>query len=186
MKSQLNEVQKLQKIAGILKENINEAPLTINQVVKQLNKIANSKGFYAVDKSADVKPKGGASGVKNLVKWQDDNENIVELYYNNFNGEKESVTVDDLQIHYESDDGGSGEDSVKEWLDPDSWDYLSFDFSSNDNSDYTDNDNEDDEDPLYNELANEIGEKTLQKLLMKGWEIDDIAEDPQGAAASIK
>ena len=50
MKSQLNEVQKLQKLAGIVKENINEAPLTINQVVKQLNKIANSKGFYAVDK----------------------------------------------------------------------------------------------------------------------------------------
>jgi hypothetical protein len=45
---------------------------------------------------------------------------------------------------------------------------------------------EDDEDPLYQELANEIGEKKLQKLLMKGWELEDIAEDPQGAAASIK
>jgi hypothetical protein len=45
---------------------------------------------------------------------------------------------------------------------------------------------DDDEDPLYQELANEIGERKLQKLLMKGWELEDIAEDPQGAAASIK
>lgn len=51
---------------------------------------------------------------------------------------------------------------------------------------YDDDEDNDSEDPLYDELANEIGEKILQKLLSKGWEIDDIAEDPQGAAASLK
>lgn len=119
MKKQLDEVKKLQKIAGILKENINEAPLTINQVVKQLNKIANSKGFYAVDKSADVKPKAGASGVNNLVKWKDDEDNVVELYYNNAYGP--DVTADDLEINFDGPNS-SGNDPVDEWLNPERWD----------------------------------------------------------------
>jgi hypothetical protein len=129
MKSQLNEVQRLQKIAGIVKENINEAPLTINQVVKQLNKIANSKGFYTVDKSADVKPKAGASGIKNLVKWKDDEDNVVELYHNKIGTD---VTIDDLEIHFESDES-SGEEAVEDWLDPETWDYE-FNKSSDDDS----------------------------------------------------
>jgi len=40
MKQQLNEVQKLQKIAGILKEAIN-----IKDIITKLNAIAKSKGF---------------------------------------------------------------------------------------------------------------------------------------------
>jgi hypothetical protein len=121
MKQQLNEVQRLQKIAGLLKENTLPKNMTINQVVKELNKIANSKGFYAVDKSPDIKPKGGVSGVKNLVRWEDDNENVVELYYNKSG---KDITVDDLEIHFESD-GSSGEDNeVEDWLDPMTWDTI--------------------------------------------------------------
>jgi hypothetical protein len=179
MKQQLNEVQRLQKIAGILKENVNEAPLTINQVVKQLNKIANSKGFYAVDKSKDEKPTQNATGAYNLVKWADEEGGIVELYHT---VKGRNVNYKDLEIHFEGGIYGSGNDSVDEWLDPDTWDYT---FGEDDMYDDDDEDN-DSEDPLYDELANEIGEKTLQKLLSKGWEIDDIAEDPQGAAASLK
>lgn len=169
MKSQLNEVQRLQKIAGILKENINEAPLTINQVVKQLNKIANSKGFYAVDKSADVRI--ASHGRYNLVKWEDEDENTVELY-SDIKGPE--ATFSDLGIEYRLKNGKRAVQSVSPWLDPNNWDsYLEHLGKKN-------------EDPLYNELASEIGEKKLQKLLMKGWEIDDIATNPQAAAASIK
>ena len=180
MKAQLNEVQKLQKIAGILKENINEAPLTINQVVKQLNKIANSKGFYAVDKSADEKPKKGASGVNNLVKWEDADDNFVELFYNKPYGSE--VTVDDLEINFDAPNF-SGNDPVDQLLDPSRWDEA---FTEEESTYYDDEDNKDAEDPLYDELVNKIGEKTLLRLLIKGWEIDNIAQDPQGAAASLK
>jgi hypothetical protein len=122
MKSQLNEVQKLQKLAGIVKENINEAPLTINQVVKQLNKIANSKGFYAVDKSKDQKPIKSASGVKNLVKWEDGSGAFVELYYNTMGSDSSNITVDDLEINF-AGDVASGNDPVEDWLNPETWDY---------------------------------------------------------------
>ena len=179
MKQQLNEVQRLQKIAGILKENVNEAPLTINQVVKQLNKIANSKGFFAVDKSKDQKPSKGATGAYNLVKWENEHEATVELYHTVAG---RNVNYDDLEIHFEGGIYGSGNDSVDEWLDPDTWDHTFGEDDMHDDDDYED----DDEDPLYNDLVNQIGEKTLQKLFDQGWDIDDIAEDPQGAAASLK
>lgn len=171
MKKQLNEIQRLQKIAGILKESINEAPLTINQVIKQLNKIANSKGFYAVDKSPDEKL-DSVYGMYNLVKWEDDSENTIELF-SLVKGK--NATSDDLVVNY-STKSHDGRGPYEPWLKPNTWDsYFNDDEDSGDN-----------EDPLYIELANEIGEKKLQKLLMKGWELDDIAADPQGAAASIK
>ena len=47
-------------------------------------------------------------------------------------------------------------------------------------------DEDDSEDPLYLELVDELGEKILQQLFDDGWDIDDIAADPQGAAASLK
>jgi hypothetical protein len=47
-------------------------------------------------------------------------------------------------------------------------------------------DEDDSEDPLYLELVDELGEKILHKLFDQGWDIDDIAADPQGAAASLK
>jgi hypothetical protein len=119
MKYRLNEVRKLQKVAGILKETTLPENMTINQVVKELNKIANTKGFYAVDKSADIKPKANTSGVKNLVKWKDNEDNVVELYTNNTG---KNVTVSDLQIHFESYTM-SGEDPVDRWLDSSTWDY---------------------------------------------------------------
>ena len=125
MKTLINEVQRFQKIAGILKEEMSKpvqsqgmeeaAPKsqTINSIVKQLNKIANSKGFYAVDKSPD---KGG---VKNLVKWENHNEDFVELQYS------KKGNVDDLSIHYKV--GGpslyiSDWDDVSDWMDPSTWD----------------------------------------------------------------
>tara|TARA_R110000868_G_scaffold391756_1_gene662026 strand:+ start:1020 stop:1607 length:588 start_codon:yes stop_codon:yes gene_type:complete len=161
MKSQLNEIQKLQKIAGILKENINEAPLTINQVVKQLNKIANSKGFYAVDKSADEKPRKGASGVNNLVKWEDADDNVVELYYNNPDAPLK-VTVNDLEINFDGPNS-SGNDSVAEWLDPARWDEAFEEESTPyDDEDYSqDQELEDDIEDLnmrINELRDELEE----------------------------
>ena len=168
MKQQLNEVQRLQKIAGILKEAKSNEP-SIHQVVQQLNKIANSKGFFAVDKSPDVK--GISSGRYNLVKWENDDEKTVELY----SGVKgPEATSNDLGIEYYLKNGQRMVGPALPWLKPDTWDF------------YFNNDNDNEEDPLYDELANEIGEKTLQKLLSKGWEIDDIAQDPQGAAASLK
>jgi hypothetical protein len=47
-------------------------------------------------------------------------------------------------------------------------------------------DEDDSEDPLYLELVDKLGEKILHKLFDQGWDIDDIAADPQGAAASLK
>ena len=119
MKQQLNEVEKLQKIAGLLKETINEAPLTINQTVKQLNKIANDNGFYAVDKSADR----SEAGIKNLVKWESDNDKSVELFYTINKGK--NITVDDLEIRY-TEFGLDEFDSVEEWLDPQTWESFSI------------------------------------------------------------
>ena len=150
MKSQLNEVKQLQKLAGILKESINEAPLTINQMVKELNKIANSKGFYAVDKSADVKPKGGGSGVKHLVKWKDDEDNIVELFYNNYGDAYNSeVTVEDLEIAFDGY-ASNGADAAEYWLDPERWD----EFSSEEDSTPYDDSSEDltPEEELQNDI----------------------------------
>lgn len=119
MKKQLNEVQKLQKIAGILKEDQSNEP-TIHQVVQQLNKIANSKGFYAIDKSPDIK--GISHGRYNLVKWQNDNENTVELY-SYVKGPE--ATFDDLGIEYYLKNGNRMVQSVRPWLNPNNWDsYL--------------------------------------------------------------
>lgn len=133
MKTQLNEIKKLQKIAGLLKEDIQEVELTIDKFVKQLNKIANSKGFYAVDKSSDEKPKKDASGVKNLVKWEDDDQNSVELYYNNYGHKKQKIGIEDLSIAFESDES-SGTEPADMWLNPDRWDET-FSGSSEDGND---------------------------------------------------
>jgi hypothetical protein len=125
MKTLINEVERFQKIAGIIKEEMSgfeqsqgmeeAAPKgeTIKSIVKQLNKIANSKGFYAVDKSPD---KGG---VKNLVKWENHDEDFVELQYS------KKGNVDDLIIHYKV--GGPSAyiadwDDVSDWMDPSTWD----------------------------------------------------------------
>jgi len=122
----INEIRRFQKIAGILKEEMSKPEQsqgmeeavhksqTINSIVRQLNKIANSKGFYAVDKSPDKFDE------KNLVKWEDHNEDFVELQYHVKKG-----NVGDLIIHYKV--GGpdtyiSDWDDVKPWLKPSTWD----------------------------------------------------------------
>jgi hypothetical protein len=46
-------------------------------------------------------------------------------------------------------------------------------------------DNNNNEEDLYQNVANEIGEDTLQDLLDSGWDLEDIAQDPQGAADSL-
>lgn len=119
MRSTLNEIKRLQKIAGIIKEDIH-SNMTIHQFVKALNKLANSMGFYATDKSADLAPKSGVSGARNLVKWEDDNDNIVELYTTALG---KNVTVDDLEINF---DGpvASGNDPASIWLDPKTWQHA--------------------------------------------------------------
>ena len=138
MRQQLNEVQKLQKIAGILKEAKFNKP-TINQVVKELNKIANSKGFSAVDKSRDQKPSRGATGAYNLVKWANEDGGTVELYHTVAG---RNVNYDDLEIHFAGGIYGSGNDPVDEWLDPDTWDHT---FGEDDMYDVDDDEDDDDD-----------------------------------------
>lgn len=45
--------------------------------------------------------------------------------------------------------------------------------------------NNNNEEDLYQNVADEIGEDALQDLLNAGWDLEDIAQDPQGAADSL-
>lgn len=172
MKQQLNEVQKLQKIAGIIKEDINT-----KDVITQLNAIAKFKGFKL------VKPINDDPDIKKLARWINTSDSSslagfknkdhkeVELFY---------FIEDDpnkLLVSYSTKrTGGTG--SIKQWLNPATWDkFLKLNKSSKDNVSDID---------LYKSVAKDIGKPTLDALLNSGWELEDIANDPQGAAASIK
>ena len=151
MKQQLNEVQNLQKIAGI---QINEMfGNSAEKVDRKLEDALDSWIKYHMDSEgneSEVKQKG-----INMVK------DAIDVY---LGGKIDSDSLED-----QFDDVMSKVNRVSEKYIIPKGDEI-----------------HDDEDTLYQELANEIGEKKLQKLLMKGWELEDIAEDPQGAAASIK
>jgi hypothetical protein len=171
MKNQLNEVQKLQKVAGILKEAVD-----VKNIITQLDKIAKSKGFKL------VKPINDHPDVKKLARWintsdasslagfKNKNHKEVELFYFIEDSPNESlVSYDAGRV------GGTG--SIKQWLNPATWDkYLELNKSSKD--DMSDID-------LYKSVAKDIGKRTLDKLLDSGWELEDIAQDPQGAADSL-
>lgn len=172
MKQQLNEVQRLQKIAGIIKEDINT-----KDVITQLNAIAKSKGFKL------VKPINDNSNVKILARWINTSDNSslagfknkdhkeVELFYFIEDDPNESL------VSY-STKRKSGTGSIKKWLNPATWDkFLELNKSSKDSMSDID---------LYKSVAKDIGKRTLDALLDSGWELEDIANDPQGAAASIK
>jgi hypothetical protein len=171
MKQQLNEVQKLQKIAGILKEAIN-----IKDIITKLNAIAKSKGFKLVkpiDYNPDFKKLArwiNTSDTSSLAGFKNKNHKEVELFYFIEDSPNESlVSYDAGRV------GGTG--SIKQWLNPATWDkYLELNKSSKD--DMSDID-------LYKSVAKDIGKRTLDKLLDSGWELEDIANDPQGAADSL-
>jgi hypothetical protein len=151
MKMQLNEVKKLQKIAGIqINEMFGNSP---EKVDRKLEDALDAWVKYHMDSEgneSEVKQKG-----INMVK------DAIHVYLGG------KIDSDDLENQF--DDVMSKVNHLGEKYVIPKGDEI-----------------EDDEDPLYQEIANEIGEKKLQKLLMRGWELEDIAEDPQGAAASIK
>ncbi len=148
---QLNEVKKLQKIAGIqINEMFGNSP---EKVDRKLEDALDAWVKYHMDSEgneSEVKQKG-----INMVK------DAIHVYLGG------KIDSDDLENQF--DDVMSKVNHLGEKYVIPKGDEI-----------------EDDEDPLYQEIANEIGEKKLQKLLMRGWELEDIAEDPQGAAASIK
>lgn len=171
MKIQLNEVQRLQKVAGILKEAVD-----VKNIITQLDKIAKSKGFKL------VKPINDDPDVKKLARWintsdasslagfKNKNHKEVELFYFIEDSPNESLVSYDSGIV-----GGTG--SIKQWLNPATWDkYLPN--TKKDVDSMSDDD-------LYQDLSNEIGRKILNRLLKAGWELEDIAYDPQGAASSL-
>lgn len=171
MKIQLNEVQRLQKVAGILKEAVD-----VKNIITQLDKIAKSKGFKL------VKPINDDPDVKKLARWintsdasslagfKNKNHKEVELFYFIEDSPNESLVSYDSGIA-----GGTG--SIKQWLNPATWDkYLPN--TKKDVDSMSDDD-------LYQDLSNEIGRKILNRLLKAGWELEDIAYDPQGAASSL-
>jgi predicted RNase H-like HicB family nuclease len=151
MKMQLNEVKKLQKIAGIqINEMFGNSP---EKVDRRLEDALDAWVKYHMDSEgneSEIRQKG-----INMVK------DAIHVYLGG------KIDSDDLENQF--DDVMSKVNHLGEKYVIPKGDEI-----------------EDDEDPLYQEIANEIGEKKLQKLLMRGWELEDIAEDPQGAAASIK
>ena len=172
MKQQLNEVRKLQKIAGILKEGINT-----KDIITQLNAIAKSKGFKL------VKPINDDPDIKTLARWINTSDSSslagfknkdhkeVELFYFIEDGPNKSLVV-------YSTERKDGTGSIKQWLNPATWDkFLELNKSFKDGMSDID---------LYKSVAKDIGKRTLDALLNSGWELEDIANDPQGAAASIK
>lgn len=148
---QLNEVKKLQKIAGIqINEMFGNSP---EKVDRRLEDALDAWVKYHMDSEgneSEIRQKG-----INMVK------DAIHVYLGG------KIDSDDLENQF--DDVMSKVNHLGEKYVIPKGDEI-----------------EDDEDPLYQEIANEIGEKKLQKLLMRGWELEDIAEDPQGAAASIK
>jgi len=171
MKLSLNEIQRFQKLAGVLKEAVD-----VKNIITQLDKIAKSKGFKL------VKPINDDSDIKNLARWintsdtsffaglKNKDHKEVELFYFIEDGPNE------LEVSYSTKrTGGTG--SIKQWLNPTTWDkYLELNKSSKDNMSDID---------LYKSVAKDIGKRTLNKLLDSGWELEDIANDPQGAADSL-
>ena len=171
MKLSLNEIQRFQKLAGVLKEAVD-----VKNIITQLDKIAKSKGFKLVkpiDYNPDVKKLArwiNTSDTSSLAGFKNKNHKEVELFYFIEDSPNESlVSYDAGRV------GGTG--SIKQWLNPATWDkYLELNKSSKD--DMSDID-------LYKSVAKDIGKRTLDKLLDSGWELEDIANDPQGAADSL-